>query len=424
MEMEMVMQRGTRFSFIALGLALAVAPLARAEMTETTSGMPGDWLADYQGARAVGLGGAYVAAADGPLGSMWNPAGLSAMFQNQVLFETTRLFEDTSINALGFGFPGHRFPSFGFTALSLKSGAFERTSELNEPLGSFETGDTAFLFSMAKSFGPQLSLGTNLKVVNQNVEEFSATGVGVDLGLQYRVNRSLALGASLLNLGGPTMRLREADESYLTEMRGGFSIFLMDGKARLNGELDRRSGLAPTFHAGTEFWLVRSFALRFGFESAGASGGFGYRMPNGFSLDYGTADHELGLTHRIALSYNFGGFFASTNASPEVFSPTGQNSVTKFQIQSKMKGETAEWRMDIVNDSSEIVRSFGGKGVPPQHVLWDGKDATGLPLPDGIYHYQIFVRDVDGREVTSRELTVEILTSGPSGSVPISVEPK
>jgi flagellar hook assembly protein FlgD len=98
--------------------------------------------------------------------------------------------------------------------------------------------------------------------------------------------------------------------------------------------------------------------------------------------------------------------------------------VTKFQIQSRMKAETAEWRMDIENDSDEIVRSFGGKGVPPQHVLWDGKDATGLPLPDGVYRYTIFVRDIDGREVTSRELTVEILTSGPSGSVPISVDPQ
>jgi hypothetical protein len=309
MEMKMVMHRGTRFSILALGLALVMAPFAQAEVTETTAGLPGDWLADYQGARAVGLGGAYVAAADGPLGSTWNPAGLSNMFQNQVMFETTRLFEDTSINAIGFGFPGNRFPSFGFTALSLSSGAFERTSVLNEPLGEFESSDTAFLFSMAKSFGPQLSLGTNLKVVNQNVEEFSATGVGADLGMQYRVNKHIALGASLLNVGGPTMQLREADESYLTEIRGGFSLFLMDGKARLNGELDRRAGLKPTFHAGTEFWLVRSFALRVGFESTGAAGGFSYRMPNGFALDYGTADHELGLTHRVALSYNFGGFF-------------------------------------------------------------------------------------------------------------------
>ena len=144
--------------------------------------------------------------------------------------------------------------------------------------------------------------------------------------------------------------------------------------------------------------------------------------PNGFALDYGAADHELGLTHRFALKYNFGGYFASSSASPEVFSPTGQNSVTKFQIQSRMKSETAEWRMDIVNDSHEIVRTFGGKGVPPQQVLWDGKDATGLPLPDGIYRYKIWVRDLDGREVVGRELSVEILTSGPRGSVPISVD--
>jgi len=385
-------------------------------------GMPGDWLSDYQGAKAVGFGGAYVASADGPLGSVFNPAGLSQMYQNEVHFETTRLFENTSINSFGFGVPGSRFPSIGFTMIALRSGEFEQTSELNEPLGNFESGDTAFLFTLSKSITPKLSLGTSIKLVNQSVEEFSATGVGADLGVQFRFNKYLALGASYLNLGGPNMKLRDAEESYLSEMRGGLSLHLLDGKARLNMELDKRSGLDPSMHAGTEFWLVRSLALRAGYESAGATGGMTYQMANGFGLDYGVSGHDLGVTHRIGLSYRFGGFFASSSASPEVFSPTGQNAVTKFSISSKTKDDTAEWKMEILNSSDEVVRTFGGKGVPPQHVLWDGKDATGLPLPDGVYRYAIWVRDIEGREILSKTQSVEILTSGPRGSVPVTVE--
>ena len=58
--------------------------------------------------------------------------------QNELRFETARLFEDTSINALGFAVPGNKLPSFGLTIVSLRSGDFERTNELNDPLGTFQ----------------------------------------------------------------------------------------------------------------------------------------------------------------------------------------------------------------------------------------------------------------------------------------------
>jgi hypothetical protein len=69
------------------------------------------------------------------------------------------------------------------------------------------------------------------------------------------------------------------------------------------------------------------------------------------------------------------------------------------------------------------VRTFGGKGLPPAHLLWDGKDETGLPLPDGVYHYQLVVNDTEGRRVVGPVRKVEILTSGPQGSVPVVPAP-
>jgi hypothetical protein len=409
------------YHFLVTGLA-ALTLVSSATAEDAQFGMPGDWLAQYQGAESAAMGGAFVASATGPLGSIWNPAGLSQMFQNTVEFESGRLFEGTSINGFGIAVPGSRLPSFGFTMLALRSGEFERTSELNEPLGSFDAGNTAFLFTLSKALNPRLSVGSNIKLVSQNLEEFSATGVGADLGFQFRFNQYIGLGASVLNIGGPSLTMRDAEETYLTEIRGGASVYLLKGRARFHAEIDRRSGLDLTAHAGSEFWLVPNMALRAGYESSGATGGLGYRMPNGFGLDYGVSGHDLGVTHRFAISYRFGGYYASSSASPNVFSPTGQNAVTKFSMQSKMKDDTAEWRMDIRNDSAEIVRSFGGRGTPPQQVLWDGKDATGLPLPDGVYRYRLWVRDVKGREVHSREHSVEILTSGPRGSVPVSVD--
>jgi hypothetical protein len=53
--------------------------------------------------------------------------------------------------------------------------------------------------------------------------------------------------------------------------------------------------------------------------------------------------------------------------------------------------------------------------------MWDGKDETGLPLPDGVYRYRLVVTDAEGREIVGHEHTVEIATSGPRGSVPVLV---
>jgi hypothetical protein len=160
-------------------------------------------------------------------------------------------------------------------------------------------------------------------------------------------------------------------------------------------------------------------ALRVGYDDASAGGGMSYRFAGHYQFDYGVLDHPLGLTHRVGVSYRFGGFFASAKASPEIFSPTGERATTKISLNARTKSEPESWSLTMVNKSDEIVRRFGGKGQPPAHILWDGKDETGLPLADGVYVYTLEVLDADGRAIESRKRTVEISTGGPQGSVPV-----
>ena len=87
----------------ALPNAFAAAPQANAQ--SQTGGTPGEWLGSYRSARTLGLGGAYVAGADDPLGILWNPAGLSLMDQNEVRFEHGVMFEDASVSGIGFAVP-------------------------------------------------------------------------------------------------------------------------------------------------------------------------------------------------------------------------------------------------------------------------------------------------------------------------------
>src|SRR5262249_35345483 len=335
------------------------------------------------GARTVGLGGAFVATADDALGVLWNPAGLQWMDQNQAMFESVRLYEDTSINSLSFAIPGSRLPSLGVSMVSLSSGNFQRTNELNNPLGTFSEGETAYLFSLAKGFSKRFTLGTNFKLVHQSVEDFSGTGFGVDLGGMFQLTPSLRVGASVLNLGGPSLTLRSEAETYPTGFRGGATFDVLNGRAHLSAEVDQSSGAGTRYHGGAEYWIQPGIALRFGYADDRATGGFSYRFGPAYQFDYGVADHALGLSHRVGFSYRLGGFYASNKAEPEVFSPTGEKAVTKISLGAKTKTTAESWSLEIQSKTAQVVRRFGGPGLPPAHVLWDGKDETGMPVADG-----------------------------------------
>jgi hypothetical protein len=254
----------------AFAVLVLVHNVARAE--DASSGMPGDWLSRYASARSIGLGGAFVAAADDPLATVWNPAGLTQSLQNEVHFETARYFEDTSINTLSFVMPARRLPTLGFTMLSMSSGGFERTDELNTSLGTFDNKDMAFLISASKSLTQKFSVGANLKIVNQQVEDFKSSGVGADVGVLYTVVPRVKLGLSMLNLGGPSLSPRDVSETYPMEVRGGVAVAYMHGKGLLSVEADHRDGPGTTFHAGTEVWFMDQFGLRAGYNDTEGRG--------------------------------------------------------------------------------------------------------------------------------------------------------
>lgn len=411
-----------RSIFLGSLLALLLLPLTTASAQDAVYGQPGDWLANYQTARTSAMGGAYVAHADGALGPIWNPAGLSRMLQNQARFETASLFGESRLNAFSFALPGRTFPSVGITMVTLNSGDFQRTNELNDELGSFSEGDFAVYLTGAKALSQRVRLGASLKMVRQSLEEYSGGGVGLDLGLMFDLHRNWRVGASVLNVGGPNLNLREVDESYPVDFRGGLAWHSLNGRATISAEVDAREGPGAIFLTGGEVWVHRSFALRAGYGDDRVGGGMSFRISHQFRFDYGAQDNELGVLHRFGLVYDFGGFHVTSQAKPEVFSPTGENSVTTFDLKANTRGEPADWNLDIIDKQGQLVRRFGGKGGPPSHVLWDGTNEAGMPLPDGRYRYHLVVRDDEGVEIDAKEQEVVISTAGPQGSIPVDVE--
>jgi hypothetical protein len=412
------MNPNTRFrAGLVLGAALLLTTSGTA--LAQNAGQPGEWLTRYSSARSLGLGGAYVATADDPLGVLWNPAGLSFMDRNEVRFENSHLFEQTSINALGFAVPGSRWPSLGVSVVSLGSGDFQRTNDVNDPLGTFNEGETAYLITASKAVSPRFSLGANFKLVQQTLESYNGGGFGMDAGALLHLTPHLGFGLSMQNLGGPSIKLRDVTETYPTGVRGGASYAVLDGRGMVALELDQVKGLGAKVHGGVEYWIQSGLGLRMGYDDNGGSAGISLRIRPQYQIDYAAADHPLGLEQRVGMSVRFGGFFASSAADPEVFSPTGEHAVTRITLAARTKADPANWSLEVVDKSDAVVRRFGGDGQPPSHLQWDGKDETGLPLPDGNYRYSLVVKDVAGRVVHGPVRAVEISTTGPQGNVPL-----
>jgi hypothetical protein len=220
--------RASVVALVAGFVTVAASPTARG--AGLSGGVPGEWLSRYSSARTIGMGGSFVSSADEPLGMLWNPAGITRMYQNEVHFETAKLFEDTAVHGFAFAVPATRLPSFGFSVVSLRSGEFERTNDLNESQGTFNEGDIAFVLSASKGVHRRVSIGTNLKVVRQGIGEFDASGVGADIGVLFDVTPTFRIGTSVLNVGGPNLKLRDTEESYPTEIRSGVAMKFLRGR--------------------------------------------------------------------------------------------------------------------------------------------------------------------------------------------------
>lgn len=395
----------------------SAGPVAAGDGTE---GLPGDWLNRFGSARSAAIGGARAALADEPLAALANPAAAAWLERGAAQVGTTRLFEETSVNSFGIALPATGRPSLAFNVLSLSSGGFERTGALSdESLGTFKEGNLALGLAVAQPLGDRLAAGAQVKLVRQSLDEFNGSGLGFDLGVIGRLPHGVQLGASAVNLGGPTIAMRMRDETYLRELRGGASIPVNGGNGLLAADIVQRDGADPQFHVGGRFRL-QSLELGVGYDVDNFAAGFSYHLPNGLQLDYAMSDHEMGLVHRVGLVWRFGGFSAEAKASPAVFSPTGGEPLTRFALKAHTRADAAAWHLDITNDSGVLVRTFAGKGQPPADIVWDGKDSAGRPLPDGDYTYRLRVDERGGTTLQARPGVVEIASGGLLGMIGVA----
>lgn len=187
-------------SIILLIFGMPVLGLAQVTKVGTTAA---GFLNIDVGARAIGMGSAYVSVADDATSMYWNPSGIANVVKNEAIFTHNRWIADMSFNFAGIVVP-LSFGTIGAGATFLTMDDMERTT-VEYPDGNgelFSAGAYAFNLSYARRLTDRFNIGGNLKYIHEYIYNSSATGIAFDVGTQFITQfNGLKIGMSISNFG-------------------------------------------------------------------------------------------------------------------------------------------------------------------------------------------------------------------------------
>ncbi len=320
-----------------------------------------DFLAGGVGARALGMGGAYVGLAQDVTAGYWNVAGLSGLQYPEIAYMHAERF--AGIVSYDYGsaaFPINTRSTVGISLIRLGVDDIPNTlnawdRERNQPLPNAENYITrfsyahyAFFLGYARSLSDKLTLGATGKVIRGAIGDFASSwGYSFDVGMQYRTGRFLfginlqdasrmlqswSINAEAFSDAQVTyedFQLPEGGAEYVLPVaRLGSGIILpiglssltlgMDMDLAFDGQQAYAINLGDvSFHPrlGTEFSYRGVVALRAGINEMLYSERYGWELTPSVgaglqlkqvSIDYGFGDFagmtsDLGYSHRVSV---------------------------------------------------------------------------------------------------------------------------
>lgn len=197
-----------RTTFVSLLLMLAGLSAVTAQTFRSNVSKKGTTAATFlsigQGARALSMGGAFVAMADDPSSLYWNPAGIADLTGASIIVDHTQWFADIQYNYLGATIG---LGDLGTVGLTFTGSSIDEmlVTTVDRPEGNGETfsvADIAVSAAYAIKLTDKFSIGFNPKFIYQRIWKMSASAMAIDIGVKYITPFDGAvLGMSISNFG-------------------------------------------------------------------------------------------------------------------------------------------------------------------------------------------------------------------------------
>jgi len=252
-----------RLVTFSLALALILVGWGSAQAQEGVGAGAGfKWGVD---ARALAMGGAFVAVADGYSAPYWNPAGLALATGTHIGGMNTNKFGQ----GINFNYVGVALELMGFRVggafLGETISGIETFGPGGETTGTVDSNDMLFIGSVAMPLpfgGLPLVVGGNAKYYTHALAGETGTGFGGDVGLLMALG-SLTLGASITDVGDTriTWTTGAVDLVEMAIRVGGALKMAEPLPLTLSGQYNLDDG---SIHLGAELRLTEQIALRVG----------------------------------------------------------------------------------------------------------------------------------------------------------------
>jgi hypothetical protein len=217
------------------------------------------------GARALAMGGAFVAVCDDATAMVWNPAGLAQLDDTRIAGMSTDLYglgithqfvgATTSFANLGIG--------LGWERSSIDGQSVEAGGGLGE---SFTWVENAIIGSLATNVMDVAMVGANVKyyMADSGLGD-AASGFGFDLGLLVSLGDMFVIGVNAIDLAGSTVEWDSGATDVISGLyKAGLAMKLADDKFVLAADVDFDGTNLGDTHVGMEFQVIDELALRGG----------------------------------------------------------------------------------------------------------------------------------------------------------------
>ncbi|MFH1784305.1 MAG: PorV/PorQ family protein [bacterium] len=265
------------------------------------------------GARAVGMGSSFVAVADDVNTAYWNPSGFSQIEKIELTTMYLSWIEGINYGYIGYAHPCKGNLTVGGSLTYLTTGDIPGTNTVGETTGDYSGEDIAFSLSVGKKVTDNMSIGSNVKVIQQQIDNESASGYAFDVGTLYVINERSNVGMVVQNIGAK-IKFVEQEDALPLNWKVGASHKLLRDDLTLAMDVNFPVDNKVTEHIGAEYMMSDAVAVRIGYKTdtitslgtdSGFSAGFGLVVAT-YSMDYAWVPYgDLGQTHRLSFLMRF-----------------------------------------------------------------------------------------------------------------------